>query len=158
MGRFNMWEKIARPADARQLRGDIPVHHRYTLGVAGERFFKALRDERVILATRCPKCGEAFLPPKMYCEGCFEETSEWVPVTELGYVKSFTVLHHSLDEERLEKPEIVALIAWEGVRGGIIHRLGEIRGEVRIGMAVEPVWAEERKGSPQDIVHFRPAS
>ena len=33
-----MWEKITRPDEARYLRGDIPIHHRYTLGVAGGAF------------------------------------------------------------------------------------------------------------------------
>ena len=55
------------------LAGDIPVHHRYTLGVAGGRFFRAMRDERCLLASRCSNCREAFLPPKLYCERCFEE-------------------------------------------------------------------------------------
>ena len=41
-----MWEKSTRSGEAQQLRGEIPIHHRYTLGVAGERFFKAMRDER----------------------------------------------------------------------------------------------------------------
>ena len=55
------------------MAGDIPVHHRYTLGVAGGLFFRAMRDERCLLASRCSNCREAFLPPKLYCERCFEE-------------------------------------------------------------------------------------
>ena len=153
-----MLDKIKQPGHARQVSGDIPIYHRYTLGVAGERFFKALRDEQQILASPCPKCDDRLLPPKMYCERCFEETSDdWEPVEGPGYVQSFTVLHRSLDEESLDAPQIVALIAWPGVRGGIIHRLnGIIASEVSLGMAVEPVWAEERTGAMADISHFRP--
>ena len=153
-----MWEKITRPDEARYLRGDIPIHHRYTLGVAGERFFRAMRDQRQLLASRCPRCQEAFLPPKMYCERCFEETTDWIPVEGSGYVKTFTVLHLSLDEEPLEEPVVVAFIAWEGIRGGLVHRVSGVRpGAVRIGMAVETVWAEEHTGTLEDIRHFRPA-
>ena len=153
-----MLDKIKQPRQARQVSGDIPIYHRYTLGVAGERFFKALRDEQQILASPCPKCADLLLPPKMYCERCFEETSDdWAPVEGPGYVRSFTVLHQSLDEEPLDVPEIVALIGWPGVRGGIIHRLnGVIASEVAFGMAVEPVWAEERTGAMADISHFKP--
>jgi len=155
-----MWERITRSEEARSWKGEISVHHRYTLGVAGERFFKEMRDERRLLASRCPRCQEAFLPPKMYCERCFEETTEWIPVDRPGYVKSFTVLHLSLDEEPLEEPLVVALIAWDGVRGGLIHRVSEIghAGAVRTGMVVEAVWAEERTGTLEDILHFRPST
>jgi uncharacterized OB-fold protein len=58
----------------------------------------------------------------------------------------------------MDPPEIVVLVSWEGVRGGLIHRLREVTPqEVTIGMAVEPVWAEERVGAMADISHFRPA-
>ncbi len=153
-----MWEKITRPDQARQIRGEIPIHHRYTLGVAGERFFKELRDNRRLLASRCPKCREAFLPPKIYCELCFEETTEWTPVEGPGYVKTFTLVHLSLDEEPLEEPETVAMIGWEGIRGGLLHRVARVEvDDALMGMAVEPVWEEERTGSLADIRHFQPA-
>ena len=154
-----MWEKIGRPDQAGHWRGDIPVHHRYTAGVAGERFFKAMRDERRLLASQCSTCGDAFLPPKMYCERCFEETGDWVPVEGPGYVRSFTVLHLSLDEAPIEEPIVVGFVAWEGIRGGMIHRITEVTPDsVKTGMAVEPVWASKRTGTLADIQHFRPST
>ena len=154
-----MLDKVKQPEQARRVSGDVPIYHRYTLGVAGERFFKTLRDQRQILASPCPGCQDRLLPPKMYCERCFEETSDdWSPVEGPGYVRSFTVLHRSLDEEPLDAPEVVALVGWEGVRGGIIHRLGGVDpSDVFLGLAVEPVWSEERTGAMADISHFKPA-
>ena len=153
-----MWEKISQPGSARQWHGDIPIHHRYTLGVAGERFFKALRDDRTVLASKCSACGQAFLPPKIYCERCFVDAEDWVPVAGPGYVKNFTVMHQSLDDEPLEPPSVAILVGWKGIRGGILHELEGIQPEdVRNGMSVEPVWAEQRTGSIRDILHFRPA-
>ena len=153
-----MWEKIDRPGGPGSWRGDIPIHHRYTMGVAGERFFRAMRDDRRLLASRCPTCREAFLPPKIYCERCFEETDRWVPVEGPGYVKTFTVLHISLEEESRGDPQVVAFIVWEGFRGGLVHRLGGIEAaRVKTGIAVEPVWADQREGTLDDIHHFRPA-
>lgn len=153
-----MLGKIGQPYQARQISGDIPIYHRYTLGVSGERFFKAIRDRRQLLASPCTSCQDLLLPPKMYCERCFEETSlEWQALTGPGYVRSFTVVHQSLDETPLETPEIVALVSWRGVRGGLIHRLGEISPEaVTTGMPVEAVWAENRVGALTDIYYFRP--
>ena len=151
-----MLDKLKQPV---QVSGNVPIYHRYTLGVAGERFFKAFRDQQQILASPCPKCHAWLLPPKMYCERCFEETSnDWAPLQGPGYIRSFTVLHYSLDEERLEVADVVALIGWPQVRGGIIHRIkGMPPGTVTLGVAVEPVWAEERTGAMADISYFRPA-
>ena len=155
-----MLDKIDQPRRFRQVSGNIPIYHRYTLGVAGERFFKAMRDHQQVLASPCPKCGDRLLPPKMYCERCFQETSDdWVTLEGPAHVRSFTVMHQSLEEEPLETPEVIALIGWPGVRGGMIHRLREIDpGGVTLGMLVEPVWAEERVGAMADIRHFRPAA
>ena len=151
-----MWEKITSPDEARYRRGDIPIHHRYTLGVAGERFFKAMRDESRLMASRCPRCQEAFLPAKLYCERCFVETADWLPVEGPGHVNTYTVLHQTLDEEPLEEPEVVAFIAWQGIRGGLVHRVaGPGAHMIKIGMTVEPVWAEERMGNLHDILYFR---
>ena len=155
-----MLDKISQPRQALHVSGDIPIHHRYTLGVAGERFFKAMRDDRQILTSPCPGCQERLLPPKMYCERCFEETSgEWAQLEGPGYVRSFTVLHRSLDGEELDIPEVAALIGWPAVRGGLIHRIkGIAPDEIYIGMAVEPVWLDQRTGAMADIGHFAPAS
>jgi uncharacterized OB-fold protein len=154
-----MLDKISQAGSARQVQGEVPIYHRYTLGVAGDRFFKAMRDDRQILVSPCPKCRSRLLPPKMYCETCFEETSDaWEPLAGAGFIRSFTIMHRSLEDELLETPEIVALVSWEGVRGGLIHRLEGVEpARVTIGMAVEPVWAEERVGAMSDISHFRAA-
>lgn len=154
-----MLNKVSQPRHTRQVAGEIPIYHRYTLGVAGERFFKAFRDDRQILVSPCPKCQDRLLPPKMYCERCFEATSNhWETLEGPGFVRSFTVLHRSLDEEPLETPEVVVLVSWEGTRGGLLHRLREVEvSSVRLEMAVEPVWAGQRVGAMSDISHFRPA-
>ena len=152
-----MLDKINQPHLARQVSGEIPIYHRYTLGVAGERFFKAMRDDRQIMVSPCPRCRRRLLPPKMYCQQCFEKTSDqWEVLAGPGYVRSFTVVHRSLEEEPLEVPEVVVLVSWDGVRGGLLHRLREVDpAEVSIGMAVEPVWAGQRIGAMSDISHFR---
>ncbi|MBM3943761.1 MAG: Zn-ribbon domain-containing OB-fold protein [SAR202 cluster bacterium] len=144
----------------RQVQGEIPISHRYTLGVAGERFFKAMRDQRQLLASPCPKCRDLLLPPKAYCPRCFVATAEaWSPLTGPGFVRGFTVVHRDLDELPLAAPEIVALIGWPEVRGGLVHRLQEVEPQqVALGMAVEPVWATQRTGCLADILHFRPAA
>ena len=70
---------LDRTTDARKFRhweGDVEADYIYTSGVAGERFFVALRDEGRMLASRCTACMLDYLPPRMFCEDCFAELTE----------------------------------------------------------------------------------
>ena len=139
------------------LRGNIPIHHRYTLGIAGERFFRAMRDEKVLLASQCAECGLSTLPPKIYCEACFGRTEDWRPAQGLPNLITFTVVHFDLDGGVLEEPQYVGMVGWEGIAGGLIHRIGEVREtDIKPGLKLEAVWAERRTGSMEDIQYFRP--
>ncbi len=138
-------------------RGQMPVRSRYTYGLAGERFFRALKDEGKILGTRCLRCDVLYVPGRAFCERCLDGLDEWVDVGTRGPVYTFTLLYKDLDGNPLPTPEIVALVQFGD--GGIVHRLGEVDPDVvTIGMEVEAVLrpAKERKGSILDISHFRP--
>lgn len=137
--------------------GNIPIYHRYTLGVAGERFFKSIRDRKVLMASSCPNCDDRLLPPKIYCELCFHETHLWSEVEGPGYIEAFTILHKTLEGEDLVEPLVIAVIKWPGIRGGLIHKLGGIvSSDLVKGTAVEPVWSDSRSGTINDIEFFRP--
>ena len=87
---------LERTTDARRYRhweGNVEADYIYTSGVAGERFFVALRDEGRILAAHCPACGRDYLPARLFCEDCFEELSEFVEVPREGRVAAVTVAH-----------------------------------------------------------------
>jgi len=137
--------------------GNLPVTSRYTYGLAGERFFRAIKDEGRILGTHCPTCNWTYVPATVFCGRCLGELTEWVDVGATGEVYTFTLLFENYDGTRLEPPEIVAFV--QIADGGMIHRLGEIDpGEVEIGMLVEAVFkpVTDRTGSITDILHFRP--
>jgi hypothetical protein len=135
----------------------MPIRSRYTFGVAGERFFRALKDEGRILGTRCPRCDLVYVPGRMFCERCMGKLEEWRDVGTRGEVYTFTLLYEDIDGRPTEEPEIVAFVKIED--GGLVHRLGEVQAdEIAIGMPVEAVLkpAKERIGSIQDIAYFRP--
>lgn len=139
-------------------RGNLPVTSRYTFGLAGERFFRAIKDEGRILGTYCPTCDHTYVPAAIFCERCMGELTEWQEIGLIGGVHTFTILFEDLDGKPLAEPEIVAFIRLGD--GGLIHRLGEVEPEdLFIGMPVEPVFkpAAEREGSILDILYFRPA-
>jgi uncharacterized OB-fold protein len=149
-------ERLPNPEAIRLWPGSIPVSHRYTAGVAGERFFGALRDRGAFLATRCPSCNLVYCPARTFCERCFAALDEELDVGPEGRLESFTVAHVGLDGP-LETPVIVGLVRLTGADTCLVHRVAAGPGELRIGMAVEAVLkpAEARTGSLEDVEFFR---
>lgn len=157
---MSLVERITSFADAKVWYDNLPIESLYTVGIAGEKFFRAIKDRGVIMGSVCPSCNLTYLPPMMYCERCFAELEEWVEVGTKGTVHTFTVVGVSLEGAPLEQPEILALIKIEGAHGGLVHRLGEVKPEeMEIGMPVEAVLKpkKQREGSILDIEHFKPA-
>jgi hypothetical protein len=137
--------------------GELPVTNRYTYGLAGEKFFRAIKDEGHILGTYCSQCDQTYVPAAIFCERCLNKLDYWVDVGINGEVHTFTILHLNIDGSWREKPEIIAFIRFGD--GGIVHRLEEINpDQVEIGMIVQAVFKpkNERIGSILDIDYFKP--
>ncbi len=152
-------EKVDKLHQAVAWQGEIPITSRYTAGIAGERFFRAIKEEGKILGTRCPACDLVYVPATIFCERCFAALDEWVEVSSRGYVFTFTILTRDLDDQPLEEPQVLAYVKLDGCDGGLVHYLGEIDLEdLYIGLEVEAVFKEaaEREGSILDIRYFRP--
>jgi uncharacterized OB-fold protein len=146
---------------AKAIEDDLPFHSLYTVGIAGERFFRALKDEGKILGTHCTACDVMYVPGRLYCERCFTHLDDdsWFDAGTLGTVHTFTVIHIGLDGTRLEAPRIMAFIEVGDTDGGLVHYLGEIDPEsVFIGLTVEAVFkpSNARTGSITDILYFKP--
>ena len=132
------------------------------LGKAYTKWMQALKEKK-ILGNKCGKCGRIFVPAKPFCEICFEEPREWVELDGRGIVESFTVCFEKF-RNCPDPPYVVGIIRIGDAATCMTHFIGglayqrpeEIPGQIRIGMAVEPVWAEDRTGDPLDIAYFRP--
>ncbi len=139
--------------------GRIPVDYQYTFGLAGEKFFRAIKDQGTFMATYCATCDIAYLPPKIYCDRCFTKLEEYIDVGTRGCVETFTVSFHDMDGSVKEKPTILAFIRIDGTDGGLIHYiLGIEPSEIAIGMPVEARLKpkNKREGSIEDILGFEP--
>ena len=137
--------------------GNLPVTNRYTYGLAGERFFRAIKDEGRILGSRCQHCDRTYVPAASFCERCLSELDDWVDVGVTGEVYTFTINYTAMDSSASTAPEIIAFV--QIADGGIVHRLGQVNpDDVAIGLPVEAIFLpkEERKGSILDIEYFRP--
>ncbi len=136
---------------------EMPVTSRYTVGLAGERFFRTIKEEGHILGTHCSECDCTYVPAASFCERCMHAVDEWVDVGIRGEVHTFTLLYENYDGSEREDPEIIAFIRLGD--GGLVHRLGEIEpDDIAIGMPVEAVFKPqaERQGNILDITHFKP--
>lgn len=137
--------------------GKINVPYHWWAGETASKFFIALRDEKKILGTKCPACGKTFLPPRKHCPLCYNVPTEWVPISHEGEVVSFTIARKARAALVKQVPVIFALIKLDGADTAILHYLENVKPEkVKIGLRVRAVFAEERKGRMQDIVHFEP--
>jgi uncharacterized protein len=152
-------EKITNTTVPTFWEGEIPVRYVYTYGLAGERFFRAVKDKGTFLATRCEDCDITYVPPKVYCDRCFEQLDDYIDVGTVGYVETFTITFTNMDGSGKKHPRILAMVRIEGTDGGLIHYLEGIDWEeIAIGMPVKAVFKPkaQRKGSIEDIVGFGP--
>jgi uncharacterized OB-fold protein len=153
-------KKVDKLHEAIAWEGTMPITSRYTAGIAGERFFREIKDNARIVGTVCEECDLVYVPARMFCERCFAELDEWVEVPARGSVFTYTVLFRDLDDEPLDEPAVLAYVELEESDGGLIHYLGEVDPEeIEIGMPVEAVFKDpaDRVGSILDIAYFRPA-
>lgn len=152
-------DRITNPLRTRHWLGHMEPDYAYTLGMAGERFFREMKENARIMGTRCKRCGRVYLPPKIYCEECFEKLEEWIDVGTRGTIHTYTVVHLDEHGKKLEKSAVYALIKFKGTFGGLIHKIGEIEPKnVKIDAQIEAIFkpATEREGTINDIKYFRP--
>jgi len=152
-------EKISDVREIRHWSGHMETDYIYTMGIAGERFFNEIKKNGKIMGVKCKKCGLVYVPPRIYCERCFEKLEQWLDVGRRGTVHTYTIAHIEIDGSKLKEPTIYAVIKIDGTAGGFIHKIGEVDPEkIKIGMKVEAIFKpkEKREGSITDIRYFKP--
>lgn len=145
------------------VRETISLPYTWTAGPVGVRFFKALKDKK-IMGTVCPRCRRVLVPARRFCPRCFVDTTEWVEVGDEGTLKSFTLINYSFTGQPRDPPYLIGMIQLDKADTCFFHFLGGIDlsniekacKEVRIGMRVRAAWKEKREGKITDIEHFEP--
>jgi uncharacterized OB-fold protein len=130
------------------------------VGEAIQRYLQELKNGRLI-ARSCHQCGRIMIPPRMFCERCFQPTDEWVYVKDTGKILTFSLCYVTWDVQRLKQPQIPAVIEIDGASPGmgILHLIKKVRPQnVKVGMAVRAIWKPEKKrvGSITDIDYWTP--
>jgi len=147
----------------------ITAPSRYYAGKVGSRFFIALRDEKKILGSRCPKCNIVYYPPRNTCGRCFSQLSEGdlLEIGLNGTLETFTRIDYEVvsvlarDHESIHPqpaPLYFGIIKLDGADTGMAHLIGEVDfDQLKIGMRMLPVFAETREANILAIRYFKPA-
>jgi uncharacterized protein len=124
----------------------------YSPGRAQSRYINALADRRT-MGERCPACRKVYVPPRGACPTCGVATDEQVEVGPRGTVTTFCIVNIKAKNLDIEVPYVYAHIALDGADLALHSRIGGIPyDQVRMGLRVEAVWAED--GRYPD--HYRP--
>jgi len=139
----------------------LSIPQRFATGPAMGRFLRELRDNKRIMANKCPKCGRHQLPPREVCAVCRVEATEWEELGPEGTVRDFDVVYYAspdpLTGDTRETPYVACWADLDGTQGAapLWHLLdAPDLSQVRSGLRVRVVFAEERTGRIEDIQHF----
>jgi len=91
--------------------------------------------EGKISATRCKKCKNIYLPPRMDCPVCLDEEMEFVDCENKGTLVTFTTIHVAPAGFEDDAPYTICLVDVEG-GGRLIGWLDGSEEDIKIGMNV----------------------
>jgi hypothetical protein len=154
---MSITRKLQKNLDIGSFPGEIPMNYKYTVGVAGEAFFTALRDKGQLHASECPDCGHVYFPSRIFCERCFARIEDSFDVGTKGTLMSYTISFEDFKGEPLETPEYWGLVQMYDTDTVLVHRLGGknmdcmcVGGEVKAVLETK----KKRTGSINDIRYF----
>ena len=111
--------------------------------------------EQKLIGNTCESCSFTYLPPKMFCEDCFDELgdSTYKELKAEGELLSFSQVFFDHRGDKLSEPYFLALIKVDGSNTTFFHKLLN-QNDPKIGMRVKVVWNSERNASLFDIEGF----
>lgn len=83
--------KIVEVRGGLAIEDDWRLSHRHALGPAGEAFVAGL-DQGELVAARCSSCARLLLPPRTFCERCFQATTFETVEEQVGTLLTYTVV------------------------------------------------------------------
>src|SRR3989338_11328425 len=119
-------------------KGEIPLKNLYTAGLAGNEFFRVLKEQGEFLGSFCRDCELTYVPARYFCERCFANLQgHWRTFSGEGKLVSWTQCYISLDGRKLKKPVAVGAVQLDGASTTLIHYLKLPQGQLRIGAKVK---------------------
>jgi uncharacterized OB-fold protein len=142
---------------SRTLQAPVTVSFDYTrsTGAVVGRFLSGLRDRQLVGGRT--SSGEVVVPPLEFDPVTHEATTDFVEVSSIGTVTSWTWVPEPVQEQPFDRPFAFALVTLDGADRPFLHALDVASpGDVSTGMRVRIRWAAERTGAITDIACFEP--
>ncbi|MHA1489188.1 MAG: Zn-ribbon domain-containing OB-fold protein [Promethearchaeota archaeon] len=141
-------------------KGLIRAEFNFWVGLYMDKFYDGLEQKKIV-ANKCPKCGDVFVPPRKICGKCNETIpldKNWVNLTDTGTLTNYTITPYKINERgtrKVKKDQIIGMVQIDGSNTTIIYKLLNIEpAEIKTGMKVKIEWQEKTKGAPSDIKGF----
>jgi uncharacterized OB-fold protein len=138
----------------------IPQH--FATGPTMGRFLSEIRDNKKIMANKCPRCGRTQIPPRIVCAECHVECHEWVQLEPRGVITTFDVTYvptiNPLTGKMREVPYTTGSVLLDGGDATLMHFFDVTDPEkIHVGQRCEAVFRpdQEREGKVTDILYFR---
>ena len=150
-------EHVSLSAMSRTLQAPVTVAFDYTrsTGPVIGRFLTGLRDG-VVVGGRT-STGEVVVPPLEFDPVTHEATTDFVEVSSVGTVTSWTWVPEPVKAQPFDRPFAFALVTLDGADVPLLHALDVASpDDVTTGMRVRVRWAAERTGAITDIACFQP--
>lgn len=137
--------------------GKLEIPYKYFAGVFQSKALVALRDEKKIMGSKCPKCKKTVFPPRSICELCLGKIEELVELGPEGTLQNWTVVNYEEPIHVKKAPYIIGLIKLDNCDSLMPHFVEGVQADkLKLGLRLQPVFAENRTGQILDILHFEP--
>lgn len=103
-----------------EIPGQWGFNYTYFAGGAASRFFAELRENQRVVGTRCPSCSRVLVPARSFCDACFERTTDWVPVSSVGTLETFTIITAAFPGLP-EPPVVLAYVTLDGADTALVN-------------------------------------
>lgn len=102
--------------------------------------FVTYLEQGKVMMTRCKKCGAGHFPPKMDCPKCLSSDVEWVEITGVGKLATYTVVNYGPTGFEDDIPYTLVIVDYPDgfkVFGRLSRGIGE--SDIKVGMALKVV-------------------
>ena len=137
---------------AHQIVDRISINYRYTMG-GQSKFFIDLKNNKKLQGTKCKKCGKIWMPPRVNCSDCYEDT-EWVELPHTGTIKVSTIVWYTTSDFIQNVPYGIAFIQLDKADTGMLQGIFSenlVPSKVKKGQRVRAVFQKERLGKMTDF-------
>ena len=127
---------------------------RHSLGQLS-RFFLAL-EERKLLATACPRCGQVWLPPRPLCPDDLAVT-EWRALAQRGRLAVGSLSAYTLKTAGGERQLMLGYVEVEGASSLLLQQIRNLGAQaLEPGLPLKVVWSDEPVEHPMELFWFEP--